>query len=90
VPNALSDGLRRMTSNLRAAGIEIQFSRADIRGRRVVSLGLALPSPGKDRQLLSVVVIVASDPRKMAESPRLFHIFRRTPVKTRWKATDGH
>ena len=37
-PNALSNALRRMASNLRAAGIEIQFSRADIRGRRVVSL----------------------------------------------------
>ena len=37
-PNALSNALRRMAANLRAAGIEIQFSRADIRGRRVVSL----------------------------------------------------
>ena len=37
-PNALSNALRRMANNLRAAGIEIQFSRADIRGRRVVSL----------------------------------------------------
>jgi len=37
-PNALSNALRRMASNLRAVGIEIQFSRADIRGRRVVSL----------------------------------------------------
>ena len=37
-PNALGTALRRMASNLRAAGIEIQFSRADLRGRRVVSL----------------------------------------------------
>ena len=37
-PNALGNALRRMASNLRAAGIEIQFSRADIHGRRVVSL----------------------------------------------------
>ena len=37
-PNALGNALRRMASNLRAVGIEIQFSRADIRGRRVVSL----------------------------------------------------
>ncbi len=37
-PNALSNALRRMASNLRAAGIEIQFSRADIRGRHLVSL----------------------------------------------------
>jgi hypothetical protein len=90
VPNVLSDGLRRMARNLRAAGIEIQFSRADIRGRRVVSLVLRFRAREKTVSLLSVVVIVASDPRKMAESPRLFDIFRRTPVKTRWKATDGH
>ena len=38
-PNALSGALRRMAGNLRAAGIEIQFSRVDIRGRSVVSLG---------------------------------------------------
>jgi hypothetical protein len=37
-PNALGTALRRMASNLRAAGIEIQFSRADLRGRHVVSL----------------------------------------------------
>src|SRR5271169_6005301 len=37
-PSALGSALRRMASNLRAVGIDIQFSRADIRGRRVVSL----------------------------------------------------
>jgi putative DNA primase/helicase len=37
-PNALSAVLRRMAGNLRAAGIEIQFSRADLHGRRLVSL----------------------------------------------------
>jgi len=37
-PNALGNALRRMASNLREGGIEIQFSRADIQGRRVVSL----------------------------------------------------
>jgi len=37
-PNALGNALRRMASNLRAVGIQIQFSRADVRGRRVVSL----------------------------------------------------
>ncbi|MGC2495929.1 hypothetical protein [Candidatus Binatus sp.] len=37
-PSALGSALRRMATNLRAAGIEIQFSRADIRGRRLVSL----------------------------------------------------
>lgn len=45
-PNALSNALRRMASNLRAAGIEIQFSRADIRGRHVVSL-TSTPEPRK-------------------------------------------
>jgi hypothetical protein len=45
-PNALSNALRRMAGNLRAAGIEIQFSRADIRGRRVVSL-VSAPEPRK-------------------------------------------
>jgi hypothetical protein len=45
-PNALSNALRRMATNLRATGIEIQFSRADIRGRRVVSL-LCASEPGK-------------------------------------------
>jgi len=37
-PSALGTALRRMASNLRAAGIDIQFSRADTHGRRVVSL----------------------------------------------------
>jgi putative DNA primase/helicase len=37
-PNALGNALRRMAVNLRAAGIEIQFSRADVRGRHVVSV----------------------------------------------------
>jgi len=37
-PNALSNALRRIASNLRAAGIEITFSRADIQGRNIVSL----------------------------------------------------
>ena len=45
-PNALGNALRRMASNLRAAGIQLQFSRADIRGRRVVSLVCA-SVPGK-------------------------------------------
>jgi hypothetical protein len=48
-PNALSNALRRMASNLRAVGIEIQFSRADVRGRHVVSL-LRASEPRKDRQ----------------------------------------
>jgi hypothetical protein len=37
-PNALSNALRRMAADLRAAGIEIQFSRANIQGRSVLSM----------------------------------------------------
>jgi len=51
-PNALSNALRRMASNLRAVGIEIQFSRADILGRRVVSLVCA----SEPRKRSSVIV----------------------------------
>jgi len=51
-PSALGSMLRRMASNLRAVGIDIQFSRADIRGRRVVSLVCASQS----RKRLSVAV----------------------------------
>jgi hypothetical protein len=51
-PNALGNALRRMASNLRAAGIEIQFSRADTRGRRVVSLVSA--SEARKRSSVSV------------------------------------
>jgi hypothetical protein len=37
-PNGLGNVLRRMTTNLRAAGVELQFSRNDVQGRRVVSV----------------------------------------------------
>jgi len=37
-PNALGNALRRMATNLRAAEIELQFSRSDERGRRMVSV----------------------------------------------------
>jgi len=37
-PSALGTALRRIAGNLRAAGIEIEFSRADHRGNRMVSL----------------------------------------------------
>ena len=37
-PNALGNSLRRMASNLRSAGIELQFSRADRLGRNMVSV----------------------------------------------------
>jgi len=51
-PSALGSALRRMASNLRAVGINIQFSRADIGGRRVVSLVCA----SEPRKRLSVAV----------------------------------
>ena len=41
-PNALGSALRRIAANLRAAGIELEFSRADVRGRRMVSLNASL------------------------------------------------
>ena len=41
-PSALGTALRRIAGNLRAAGIEIEFSRADHRGRRMVSLKRAV------------------------------------------------
>ena len=37
-PNVLGNALRRMATNLRAAGIELQFSRNDEQGRRMVSV----------------------------------------------------
>jgi hypothetical protein len=37
-PNGLGNALRRMATSLRAAGVELQFSRNDVQGRRVVSL----------------------------------------------------
>jgi putative DNA primase/helicase len=45
-PSALGTALRRMASNLRSAGIEIRFSRADHSGRRLVSL-ICGSEPGK-------------------------------------------
>ncbi len=55
-PSALGTALRRMAGNLRAAGIEIRFSRADHSGRRLVFL-ICTSEPGKR---LSVAV---SDPQ---------------------------
>ena len=37
-PSVLGNALRRMATNLRAAGIELQFSRNDERGSRMVSV----------------------------------------------------
>jgi hypothetical protein len=51
-PNGLGNALRRMTTNLRAAGVELQFSRNDVQGRRVVSV----VSAAQSRQTPSVAV----------------------------------
>jgi hypothetical protein len=40
-PNALGNTLRRMASNLRSAGIELNSSRADRLGRRIISVSSA-------------------------------------------------
>ena len=37
-PNGLGNVLMRMATHLRAAGVELQFSRKDVQGRRVVSV----------------------------------------------------
>ena len=43
-PSALGTALRRIAGNLRASGIEIEFSRAEHRGRRMVSVKcIAIP-----------------------------------------------
>jgi hypothetical protein len=52
-PNALSNALRRMASNLRAVGIEIQFSRADVRGRHIISLVLASEAQKRSSVIVS-------------------------------------
>jgi hypothetical protein len=43
-PNGLGNALRRMATNLRATGVELQFSRNDVQGRRVVSVVAAAQS----------------------------------------------
>jgi hypothetical protein len=43
-PNGLGNALRRMATDLRAAGVELQFSRNDVQGRRVVSVVAAAQS----------------------------------------------
>ena len=48
-PNALASSIRRMASNLRAAGIVLQSSRVDRLGKRMVSI-TALATVRKDRQ----------------------------------------
>jgi hypothetical protein len=69
-PHAPGNALRRMAGNLRAAGIQFQFSRADIRGRRVVSLVCA-SELGKRS---SVAVSGGQTGDLSADSPHLFKV----------------
>jgi len=69
-PNALGNALRRMATNLRAAEIELQFSRNDEQGRRMVSMLGAARVQKTDRQLLSVAVSKSARQRRSV-SPAL-------------------
>jgi hypothetical protein len=53
-PNILSNALRRMATSLREAGIEVEFSRPDHSGRRVVSV-LTISTFSKSSSALSAV-----------------------------------
>ncbi len=46
-PNALANALRRMASSLRGAGIELQSSRADRLGKRIVSVTALIRTPNR-------------------------------------------
>jgi hypothetical protein len=46
-PNVLGNSLRRLAGNLRSAGIEIQFSRADRLGRNMVSVHFGISDSEK-------------------------------------------
>ena len=52
-PNGLGSALRRIAGSLRAAGIELQFSRNDVLGRRVVSV----VNLAEDRKILPSVAV---------------------------------
>ena len=52
-PNALASALRRMASNLRAAGIDLQSSRVDRLGKRMVSVTTALTAVPKRSSVTS-------------------------------------
>jgi hypothetical protein len=49
-PNGLSSALRRMTGTLRAAGVDVQFSRNSEQGKRMVSVLPLCAQVRKDRQ----------------------------------------
>ena len=55
VPNALGGTLRRMAGNLRSVGIELQFSRTDNDGRRMVAVRW-ITQPSKRSSVSSVEV----------------------------------
>ena len=52
-PNALGNTLRRMASNLRSAGIELNSSRADRLGRRIISVSSASNIPERSSVIVS-------------------------------------
>ena len=52
-PNALGNTLRRMASNLRSAGIELNSSRADRLGRRIISVSFETNNPKRSSVIVS-------------------------------------
>ena len=52
-PNALGNTLRRMASNLRSAGIQLNSSRADRLGRRIVSVSSPTNIPERSSVIVS-------------------------------------
>ena len=55
-PNALGNTLRRMASNLRASGIELNSSRADRLGRRIISVSSAPNTPERSSVIVSALI----------------------------------
>jgi hypothetical protein len=66
-PGALGAALRRMATNLRAAGIEIQFSRPDHSGRRIVSIQTAADTSKSSSA--SSATSAAAPKRKLLNGP---------------------
>ena len=52
-PNVLSSSLRRLASNLRSTGIDLQFTRADDQGRRMISVHTTAESPKRSSVIVS-------------------------------------
>jgi hypothetical protein len=55
-PNALGNTLRRMASNLRSAGIDLNSSRADRLGRRILSVSCAPNTPERSSVIISGLI----------------------------------